>query len=155
MKKNEKETKKEKGMKKKRKKKGTKRGCGRKSKEEGGRGRKSKEEEGRSHDVRLRWCTRVPPPPLRFQIPSEFLQTFIGFSNIGLVFLILLVFSNLFPQFLVFSPHPFGFRPFCLSPFLRVLSPSPLPPLWLLPLSVCFSLPLWVFSTALVFPASL
>ena len=63
-----------------------------------------------------------------------------------------LVFSNLFPQRLIFSPHPLGFQPSCLSPFMQFHS---------LPLShpygcshspFVFSLPLWVFPTPLVFP---
>ena len=110
--------------------------------EDGGRGRKRKEEQGRARkkkDVRLRWCTRAPPPPLRFQIPSEFLQPFIGFSNIGLVFLILLVFSNLFPQFLVFSPH-FWFPALLFVPLFAVSLPFPCPTLMVDPtLRLCLS----------------
>ena len=85
-----------------------------------GRARKSKEEEGRIHDVRLRWCTRVPPPPLRFQIASEFLLHVIGFSIIGVVFLIHLVFSHLFPQCLVFSPTLLVSRPSVCHSFCGV-----------------------------------
>ena len=110
-----------KGVKKKQKK-----GGGKKRKWEGKRKEEEKrkeeqeeqEEEGSSHDVRLRWCTRVHTTTLAF---SNSLFSHIRFRNVW--------FS---------PPHPFGFPPFCLSPFLRFLSPSLLPPIWLIPLSVCF-----------------
>ena len=75
---------------------------------------------------------------------SEFLQPFIGFSNIGLVFLIRW-FSPIFFRNVWFS-HP------TLLVYSRSVSlpfcgfPSPLSPLWLLPLSVIF------FSSLVVFP---
>ena len=89
VKKNEKEIKEDKGEKKgvkkrekKRRKKEDVEGSGRKRKEEQGRARKRKE---KKEGGTMSGCAGVrvyTPPPLRFQIPSEFLSLSLGFPTL-------------------------------------------------------------------------
>ena len=89
----------------------------RKRKEEEGRGRKRKEEKGRGkkgkEGVTTCGCAGIP---LRCQTPSEFLQPFIGFPNIGLVFQFFWI-SQIISSIFWFSPPP----PFWFPALLFVL----------------------------------